>query len=64
VGYLVAEELIRRGLFGEIPEEDDVVHACGGHVLAGGVQVETHDGFLMPLQRSDEAGVLFVELHF
>lgn len=33
----MSQELIGRDLSGEIPEEDDVVHACGGDVLAGGV---------------------------
>lgn len=61
-GYLVAEQLVGRQLAGEIPEQDDVVHACGGDVLAGGVQVQRHYGLLVALERADEARV-FLAIH-
>lgn len=58
--YLMAEELIGGHLPGEIPEQDDVVHACGGDVLAGGMQIERHDGFLVSLEGANETGVFLV----
>jgi len=37
-------------LAADVPEEDYVVHACGGDVLAGGMEVEGHDGLFVSFQ--------------
>lgn len=47
-------------MLGEIPKQDDVVHAGRSNILAGGMQIEGHDGLFMAFEGSDKAGVLFV----
>jgi hypothetical protein len=56
----MAEQLVSRPLFSQVPKQNDVVHACRGGILAGGVEVERHDGFFVALEGADEAGVFFV----
>lgn len=38
----MTEKLFGLDLLGEVPEEDETVHAGGGDVFAGGVEVERH----------------------
>ena len=54
------KQFIGLPLLGEIPKQDDIVHTRRGNILAGGMQIERHDGLFMPLEGSDETGVLFV----
>lgn len=56
-------EPVWRDLTIDIPEEDDIIHAGWGDVLARGVEIEAHDGLFMTFEGSDEAGVL-LSLHF
>ena len=53
-------EFMRGNLTGNIPEKDHVIHAGWGDILAGWVQVDWHDWFLVAFKGSDEAGVLIV----
>lgn len=49
----MAEQLACWSLFGQVPQQDDVVHACGGSILARGMEVERHDGFLVAFEGAD-----------
>lgn len=46
----------------DIPEQDDIVHSCTGDVLAGRMQIQTHDWLFMAFEWSDEARIL-LRLH-
>ena len=61
--YFVTSESVWGDLTIDVPEEDDIIHARWGNVLARGVEIEAHDGLLMAFEGSDEAGVL-LSLHF
>ena len=56
----MAHKFMGLALSADIPEEDDIVHACRGDIFAGGVEVKGHDGLFVSFEGADEAGVLFV----
>jgi hypothetical protein len=39
----MTKKLLRLRLFGKVPQKDNVVHACGGYVFAGWMEIEGHD---------------------
>lgn len=63
MGYFVTCESVWRYLTVDVPEENDIIHASTGDVLARRMEIETHDGLFVAFKRSDETGVFF-GLHF
>ena len=51
---------MRLNLPADIPEKNGIIHASRCNIFTGGMEIERHDRFFMPFERSDETGVLFV----
>ena len=58
--YFMPHEFMRGNLTGDVPKKDHVIHAGWGDILAGRMQVDWHDRFLVAFKGSDQAGVLIV----